>query len=31
MIAFRWTTKEKMDSMQTKQEANLKKKLEDRD
>ena len=31
MIAFRWTTKEKMDAIQNKQEEALKKKLEDRD
>ena len=30
MIAFRWTTKEKMDAIQTNQEAALKKNLVDR-
>jgi len=31
MIAFRWTTKEKMDAIQNKQELALQKKLENRD
>jgi len=31
MIAFRWTTKDKMDAIKSNQEADLKKKLENRD